>query len=164
MNACRYCIDTSALIDFKDRYPQAVFSTLWGKMEQLVEDDRLIAPHDVLEELKRGDDEITTWAKRHSKMFRQQDATLLRQASDVLRQVPDLADPNKAGAHADPFVVALAFIEHERGQSLLFEYSCVVVSHEGKSKGRRRIADACSHFGLECIILPTLFTREGWSF
>jgi hypothetical protein len=90
-------------------------------------------------------------------MFRQQDATLLRQASDVLRQVPDLADPNKAGAHADPFVVALAFIEHERGQSLLFEYSCVVVSHEGKSKGRRRIADACSHFGLECIILPTLF-------
>jgi hypothetical protein len=164
VNPCRYCIDTSALIDLKNRYPQAVFPALWREMEELVDDGRLIAPSDVFEELKRGDDEISQWAKQHNTMFRPQGADLIREAGEVLKQVPDLADPNKIGAHADPFVVALACMEHRYGQSQLFQYSCVVVSHESRSKGRRRIADACVYFGIECVTLPIFFARESWSF
>jgi hypothetical protein len=133
-------------------------------MEQLVHDERLIAPSDVFEELNRGDDEISRWAKRHKSMFRRQDAHLIREAQEVVRQVRRLADTNKVGPHADPFVVALALIDHRFGQSQLFQYSCIVVSHEAESKGRRTIADACKHFGLECITLPSLFAREGWNF
>jgi hypothetical protein len=164
VSACRYCIDTSALIDLKNRYPQKVFPGLWRRMEQLVHDERLIAPSDVYEELIRGDDEISRWAKQYKSMFRRQDAHLIREAKEVVRQAPSLNDPNKIGAHADPFVVALARIDHQYGQSQLFQYSCIVVSHEAESKGRRKIADACRHFGLECITLPTLFAREGWNF
>lgn len=134
-------------------------------MEQLVHDERLIAPTDVFEELNRGDDEISRWAKQHKKMFQRQDARLIREAQEVIRQVPSLRDPNKIGPYADPFVVALAHIDHQYGQSQLFQYSCIVVSHEAESKGgRRKIPDACSHFGLECITLPSLFAREGWNF
>jgi hypothetical protein len=54
-------------------------------MEQLVYDERLIAPSDVYEELIRGDDEISRWAKQHKSMFRRQDAHLIREAKEVIR-------------------------------------------------------------------------------
>jgi hypothetical protein len=165
MSSWRYCVDTSALIDLNYLYPRSVFPTLWRNMDILVEGDRLIAPSDVLEELKRGDDDLTGWAKKQKRMFRPQNAELLREVSEILKVVPDLADPDRIRpVHADPFVVALARIEHQRAQTELLSAGCAVVCHEGRGKLRLRIPDACDRFGIECLRFQALFAREGWSF
>ncbi len=165
MSSWRYCVDTSALIDLNYLYPRSVFATLWRSLERLVEEGRLIAPSDVLEELKRGDDDLTEWAKKQRRMFRTQDAKLLREVSAILKVVPDLADATRTRpVHADPFVVALAQIEHQHAQTELLLAGCTVVCHEGRRGQRLRIPDACDRLGIECIRFQALFKREGWSF
>jgi hypothetical protein len=58
-----YCIDTCALIDlWRRHYPPDVFPGLWEDIERLVNQGRLIAPREVLEELRGVDDEILEWA------------------------------------------------------------------------------------------------------
>ncbi len=48
-----YCIDTSSLIEMKDKYPQDVilFKVLWNNMDNLCKEHRLIVPIEVLVEI-----------------------------------------------------------------------------------------------------------------
>ncbi len=58
-----FCIDTCALIDLWRRYyPPDVFPGLWADIEKLIGQGRLIAPREVLEELRGVDDEMLEWA------------------------------------------------------------------------------------------------------
>jgi Domain of unknown function (DUF4411) len=159
-----YCADTSALIDMKNSYPMATFRTLWGNVSQLVAAGRFIAPPQVLEELERGDDELTTWARNNRGMFRSASQALFDKAKEVLGRFPDLVDRDKPHEDADPYVVALAAIESEGQMSLIDPAIMVVLTQEHRRIGKSRIPHAAEGFGLECIGPIQLLAKEGWQF
>lgn len=157
-----YCIDTSALIDLKLRYPQRVFPSLWTELSELVSAGRMVAPVEVKNELMAKDDELWRWAKKQRKMFAKCTRSQLALVAQILREFPGLIDHRKRRPDADPFVIALALAEK---QDDLFGGDFVVVTHEKPHPtGRPHIPDVCRHYDIQCVDLPELFAREGWRF
>ena len=150
-----YCIDTCSLIELRRRYPRSVFPTLWGNIESLIHQGRLIAPREVLHELEEQDDELLDWTKRHRIMFKDLDQRQLQLVRDILRNFPSLVDPNKMTPDADPFVIALAISER-----------CTVITEERQANPweRPKIPNVCENHNVRCIRLIELFEREGWRF
>ena len=59
-----YVFDTSSLVGAWVRsYPPDLFPGVWEHMSDLAQAGQLIAPEDVLEELKDRDDELQAWVK-----------------------------------------------------------------------------------------------------
>jgi len=152
------------LIDMKNTYPLETFPTLWRNLGDLVTGGRLIAPPQVLEELERGDDVLTAWARAHRTMFRRSSQELFDKAKDVVARFPDLVDRNKEHEDADPYVVALAALESEGQQSLLTPATCVVLTQEHRRIGKSRIPHAAAGLGLDCIGPTQLLANENWEF
>lgn len=150
-----YCIDTSALIDLKKIYPRDIFPSLWDNIEKLITQGRIIAPREVLKELKQyGDknDELLKWARKHKKMFKAVDSAQLQRLQEILNNYPAFVDANKIGPHADPLVVSLAL-----------SANCSVITQESKTKPNR-IPDICKKYNIKCLSLIEFFTERGWKF
>ena len=65
-----YIIDTSSLIELNKHNPMDIYHTPWKKMDGLVRSKRIFAPKEVLDEIKRFDDALANWAKKHPGMFK----------------------------------------------------------------------------------------------
>ncbi len=156
-----YCIDTSALIDLRRRYPPKVFGALWVEIEALITAGRLIAPREVLRELERGDDYMFKWAKRHGAMFVDLDANQQQLLREILVAFPKWIDLDTDRPVADPMLIALA-----RTRSLADGAATrIVISHEVPGgKGATKIPNVCQQYGIPHIQLVDMFDREGWSF
>jgi hypothetical protein len=104
-----YCFDTSGWIQaWNDLYPQDTFPSLWEKMDALIREGRIIAPEEVLVELKRKDDGVHLWAKERAEMFVKLDGSFLERGIEITNRYKRMLD-QKPGKHgADPSVVALA--------------------------------------------------------
>jgi hypothetical protein len=151
-----YCIDTSALINiWRVSYPPDVFPGLVRDLEDLIDEGLLLAPSEVLAELKGRDDELLKWARAHERMFKDLTSRDMESVRRILRQFPDLVDPNKTTADADPFLIALAM---DKGWT-------VVTSERPRGRsGRPRIPDVCGHFGVRCIGLMDLLRERSWKY
>jgi hypothetical protein len=152
-----FCIDTCALIDLRrSYYPPDVFPGLWDDIEGLIDQGLLIAPNEVLEELKGVDDEILRWARRFKKMFVASDKFQLREVTDILVKFPRLIDPDKTKPEADPFLIALA---KSTGWA-------VVTSEKPRAdpNARPKIPDVCKSYGIKCISLVEFFRELGWKY
>ena len=157
----KYCADTSALFDLKDHWQMDVFPSLWARIEQLVDEGRLFAPHAVLEEIRRGDDELVAWATTRQTMFRPLSAALLATTKEILARFPDLVDSTKRHEDADPYVVAQAVLEGEAPGDLLSPpATCAVLTTEHRRIGKIRIPHACAAYSIECFDFRELFRRE----
>ncbi|HVS75245.1 MAG TPA: DUF4411 family protein [Candidatus Acidoferrales bacterium] len=157
-----YCIDASSLIKLKQDFRRNVFTSLWDKLEKLIQEGRLIAANEVLEEIKK-DDILGPWARKNKKVFRKLDQKQVELAAEVAGKFPELAKPGRFGPAADTFVVALARVQdQELAGSLLSPQSrCVLVTEE---RGPNKIPGACKHYAVTCVNIVDLFEREGWKF
>src|SRR5713101_6163291 len=99
-----YCIDASSLIKLKQDFRRNVFTSLWDKLEKLIQEDRLIAANEVVEEIKK-DDILGPWARKNKKVFRKLDQKQVELAAEVAGKFPELAKPGRFGPAADTFVV-----------------------------------------------------------
>jgi Domain of unknown function (DUF4411) len=107
-----YCIDTSSFIAaWQERYPVENFPAFWNMMDALIKAGRLMAPIDVLYEIKKRSDELYSWLKARKAMFRELDDAVQVEAAQVLLQFPRLVGERKLRTSADPFVIALARVE-----------------------------------------------------
>ncbi len=151
-----YCIDTSALINiWRVSYPPDVFPGLVEDLENLIDEGLLVAPSEVLDELKGRDDDLYTWARAHRQMFKDLTAKELESTRRILGQFPDLVDPDKTTPDADPFLIALAMDK---------EWTVVTSERPRGASGRPRIPDVCRHFGVRCIGLMDLLRERGWRY
>lgn len=162
-----YCIDASALIDVGRWYPEDVFD-IWAELAKLVAEGRLIAPKEVMEELKKKEDIVLRWTKKHKTMFCVLDKGQISVAREIVQKFPDLIDPAKQIPDADPFVVALAVTKQRAKPTddLFTSHEYVVVTQEKRRKpgAKPRIPDACDAYNITPIALVELFRREGWRF
>jgi hypothetical protein len=148
-------------------YSRDVFPGIWGGLDKLVEEERLIAPREVRDELKRMDD-IKLWTgERQGKMFLDLDQQQIDMAREIGR-IPGFVKPDKITPDADPYVIALALARQKSGgaEPLYEQDKHIVVTQEVPSGagGKPKIPNVCHAYGLECISLIELFRREGWTF
>jgi uncharacterized protein DUF4411 len=150
-----YCVDTSSLIAaWDERYPIENFPNFWERVDDLIEDERLISPIEVLNEIKKRSDELHGWLKsRKGAMFRELDDDVQIEVANVLRQFPRLVGEKKLRTSADPFVIALARVT---GHQLVTE------EKPTGSSNRPNIPDVCSGLGLSCMGLLQLIQHEKW--
>jgi hypothetical protein len=154
-----YVVDTSALMDWHDRYyPTDVFPTLVSHVDSLIADSRLMSVELVHDEvLKMGSTQLQSWARGRNSIF---DPTKnhLAQALAIEGQYPTLKDPNAQFDEADAYVIALAQIQ-----------GAVVVTAETPAATKRKprrsmyIPDVCAARGMPCISNLGMMRREGWT-
>ena len=53
-----YFVDANEWINLSRHYPKEVFPGLWGNVENLISERRIFSPREVLDEIKRGHDEL----------------------------------------------------------------------------------------------------------
>ena len=152
----RYSIDTSALMEAEVRhYPQAIFPTLWGNLQTLVDAGALVASEEVANELSRDPGTLNDWCRAHARMFVTSDARIQGHVGRLITTYTGfvLATGQSGG---DPFVVAVAI-----------EHNLTVVTQErrvGPGGGRPKIPNVCAAEGVPCITLLEMIRREGWTF
>lgn len=153
-----YCIDTSALVDLRIDYPPRVFSdTVWAALERLVAEGRLIAPREVRRELAKQDDEVHRWVRQRStNMIVNPDVAQQNLLRQIMTDFPEWVDHASGQPVGEPWVIALARTLNPLG--------CVIAHEIVGGPGARKIPNVCRRYSLECIRLPDLFLREGWSF
>jgi protein associated with RNAse G/E len=126
-----------------------------------VNNDRLVSPKEVLNEINQNDDQLTKWAKKQKKMFKEPTEKQIQIVQEILRDYPSLIDIEKR-FDADPWVIALAI--ELLSQKTLFKIKRIVVSEEKLRGNQVKIPFICSQKSIESIDIVTLFRTEGWKF
>ena len=100
----RYSIDTSALIHaWRRAYPPKNFVSFWAKIENLIDDGVVLASVEVLNELKKKDDEIYSWCNGRPGYFCVEiDDDLQEHLAHIMGTYPRLVDTVKGRSGGDP--------------------------------------------------------------
>ena len=159
-----YIIDTSSLIELNKHNPMDIYQTPWQKMDGLVKNGRLYAPKEVLDEIKRFDDALVEWTKKHPEMFKDPTKEQIEIVKEILKKYPSLIKKGKRFA-ADPWVIALA-IEMIRSpqKTLDIEVKRIVVTEEKIRGNKVRIPFVCEDYTVEAIDILDMFRLEDWKF
>lgn len=152
-----YCCDTSSLIHaWRRAYPPKSFKTFWNRLDDLIEDSRLVSSVEVYGELEKKDDDVFAWAKTRKAMFLEIDEDVQAAMIFVMGKYPRLVDTVKGKSGADPFVIAQAISANPQ----------LIVLHQesGGSLKSPKIPFVCEQERLKHIDLLTLIDEEGWTF
>ena len=149
--------DTSAYLNgWRDHYPPSTFPSVWRLIEDAMADLRIIAPREVLNELKQKDDDVASWAKTRAELFVEPSPQVQAEAGKILAMLPN---PGMRDG-ADPFVVAEAKVRR-----------MTVVTYEGRSfsgvptkNWARRMPGICQKVEVECRTVPEALAMLGASF
>lgn len=157
-----YLLDTNVLIEAKNRYYAFdIAPGFWTWLDHAHEDELACSIEAVRRELLDGEDELSTWARRHPAFFREIDQGTTRRFGPLTEWVRSRSyTPAAVNAfttnNADYLLVAYAK-EHEH----------VLVTHERpapKAKARVLIPDACTGLGVEFSDTFTMLRRTGAQF
>jgi len=152
----KYCLDTSVLVEGWVRlYPKDVFPSIWGKIEEMVADGRVLSPDEVLNELKKQEDDLYRWAKDQRGLFHPLEIDLQIATQEILAVFPRMVESGKSRHQADVFVVALARLT---GRTLVTQEAPSVNSSKPK------IPNVCKHYGIRCIDLLSLLREQNCNF
>ena len=153
-----YIIDTSALMDGWIRYyPPDILPSLWKRLEDMIENKRLISPVEVKLELARKDDDLHKWVSRRESMFHEITDDIQSRLTQIVNRFPNFVpDRSVDGIWADPHVIALA---EETG-------SIVITGEKMASENARKfkIPNICKLLNIKSITLLDLIRREQWQF
>src|SRR5690349_6692759 len=105
----QYGIDSSAIIELKDKYSKRIFSGLWLRFEEMCDDGRIVSVREVQRELQKGNDEFKEWADEHAAMFLEP----IEEEAEIVNRVykyysPEYLNKFLTGLWADPLVIAQA--------------------------------------------------------
>lgn len=158
-----YIIDTSSLVKLNRNNPIDVFPSIWEKLKFLVDNNRLVSPKEVLNEIKQNDDMLSKWAKQQKKMFKEPTPKQIAIVQEILKDYPALIDTERK-YDADPWVIALAIEMSSGTQKTIFTIKRIVVTEEKMRGTQVRIPFVCSQKAIESIDIVELFRAEGWKF
>lgn len=142
MNTAKYVLDTNVFINMQRHHPNDVFSSLWAKISDAIEDGTIISCDEVLDELSIGDDFLKAWAKQRKTAFVQSGADVQQLVRDILQNHPTLLTGSRKSNNADPFVIALAKLRN-----------CALVSDETVAGPRNpeKIPNVCKAYNVRLI-------------
>jgi len=138
-----FCLDTNAFIEAFRYYPRDPFGKLWDTLEAWGQEGRIAAPHEVLEELSKIEDDLYGWAKTQAGLFRQPEEAVQRQVIAILKAHPEWVDAETQRPVADPWVIAQACVDGR-----------TVVTQErpaGGPGGLPKIPNVCDEMEIGCV-------------
>ncbi len=158
-----YVIDTSS-ISVLIRHYWGLVEGLKEKIENLINNGRLISSIEVFRELERYDDGHK-WAKTYKEIFIPITRTQIKIIKEKIAPVEEFQSflfPKGKDRNADPFLIAIA-IEEKNKITLTETKKEVFVVTEEKLKGNKvKIPYVCRKIGLGSIDLKGMFKEEGW--
>jgi len=163
MTSNHYIMDTSSLVELNRHNPIDVFPSVWNNLESLSKKGLLVAPYEVLSEVKERDDELASWAKRNDNIFRHPTKKQIEILKDILRNYPALVKEDRR-YDADAWVVALAVDMVTGSQQTLIQIKRIVVTEEKLRGDKIRIPYVCQKYSIESIGIIEMFRIEGWKF
>ena len=107
----QYVFDSSALFDLKRDYPINIFPTLWEWFNDMCKEELVIAPREVLREIKNGNDELVDWAKEFDNLFLEptdEEVGILSQV--MVCYTPKIIEKHSIKPWADPFFTPKYFL------------------------------------------------------
>ena len=149
-----FSLDTSALIDAWVRhYPRDVFPAIWSLMESAVANREIFVVDEVVQELKRKDDDLARWVRSQAGIIVSIDDNIQQRVVNIMSAHSRLVDSRKNRSGCDPWVIALA---QDRGLT--------VVTAEKASGNilKPKIPDVCQALQIPCIEVVEMFRRQGW--
>jgi len=155
-----YVIDSSALIDLNDLYPQSFFEDVWSKLTNLTQINRMISSKEVFKEIEKKDDDLLSWCKTNPRMFVGHNAEHLKIVGEIMGKYPQLVKYDTLHPVADPFVIAVAKVLKDQS---LDSSIPVVVAHESRNSPVK-IPAICTDYDIENMRLLEMFEAEGWKF
>lgn len=158
-----YIIDTSSLVKLNKDNPLDVFPTIWGKLKDLINKDRLVAPKEVFNEINQNDDQLSKWAKNQKKMFKEPTPKQIKLVQEILNKYPSLIKADRR-YDADPWVIALAIELATSLQKTIISIKRIVVSEEKLRGDKVKIPLVCDEYQIENMDIITMFRTEGWKF
>ncbi len=160
-----YIIDTSSLVTLHRWRPLSSNREIWDNLEKLIRDDRLIAPEEVYDEIRAGDDALARWAsrkKQQRRLFRPTTRQHAGIAKQIIHEFPDFVERDRPTPQADPFVVALA-VHEGRSVVAAAEERIVVTDEKFTPTGRPRIPHVCAAHGVRYLSIHQMYVNEGWT-
>ncbi len=158
-----YIMDTSSLVELNRHNPIDVFPSVWNSLESLSKKGLLVAPAEVLAEIKERDDELASWAKRNNSIFRHPTKKQIETLKDILKNYPALVKEDRK-YDADAWVVSLAVEMATGAQQTLIQIKRIVVTEERLRGDKVRIPYVCQKYSIESIGIIEMFRIEGWKF
>lgn len=159
MLSTRYIFDTSTWITWVKHYPRLVFPTLVNYHEKLINDDRIVSPTAVFDEIMRGNDEVVEWAKSHKKIFVKHTDSVITKATVILTDHPYLGRTRGMPDNADPYLIALASISN----NLVSDTDHIIVSEENKLSSKK-VPQVARRYKINTYNIIEMFCNEGWTF
>ena len=163
MTSNHYIMDTSSLVELNRHNPIDVFPSVWNNLESLSKKGLLVAPTEVLSEIKERDDELAFWAKRNNSIFRPPTKRQVEILKDILKNYPALVKEDRK-YDADAWVVALAVEMTTGPQQTIVQIKRIVVTEERLRGDKVRIPYVCQKYSIESIGIIEMFRIEGWKF
>lgn len=164
-----WVIDTCSILEIRRRVPAGKLSEVYRRLGELVDEDILVFPKQVLAELERQTAEITAtgrrdlpyeWAQRHAERAVRHgtDHDALRSVLSVVG-VEELLDPDKKGVEpADPYVLTLAYHLNAGGH-----FARVISEDRRNAPDKLALASACGLVGVPVVpVLAFLSSRGIW--
>ncbi len=158
-----YIIDTSSLVKLNRENPLDVYPSVWKKLETIATAGRLIAPREVFNEINQNDDQLSNWAKKQRKMFKEPTPKQIALVQQILKNHPALIDTDRK-FDADPWVISLAIEISTSTQKTLFQIKRIVVTEEKLRGNKENIPFVSTEMSIEAIDVITMFRSEGWKF
>jgi len=156
----KYIFDTNTLSGIFKHYYRDSFPSFWVLFDKMVEDGTVISVREVHNEIKNWNrkDELEAWGKIYPKFFHTptpEETLFITQIFTVPHFRSSISQQKmlKGGPHADPFIIAKAFVEQG-----------TVVSQEERKPNAARIPNICDHFKIPCIKLDEFLKQNSWIF
>lgn len=154
-----YVSDTSSIRSLQHFYP-SVFKTIWGGLDGLVQQQKLISTREVWKELEGQNvsADVLAWAKQNKQIFTTPNATELQFVAQIfqIQHFQSLIGEKqrlKGTPVADPFVIACVKIK-----------GGTVVTEEQQKPNAAKIPNVCAHFNVPCIDLERFMQQQKWIF
>ena len=163
MTSNTYIMDSSSLIELHRHNPMDVYPSVWKNLEFLIKKRLLMAPKEVLNEIRERDDHLSRWAKDHQDMFRDPSEEQVKNLQDILKRYPAMVK-ERGKYDADPWIIALALETAAGAQRTLVPMTMVVVTEE-KIRGKKiKIPFVCKKYNIKTVDIIEMFRIEGWKF
>lgn len=148
----QYVIDSSALFDLNKQYPKTIFPSVWDNFNEMCEQKLIVAPREVLREIKGGEDELLEWAEEYEYIFLEPCEQEFEINQSILKQYPpEILLKYSVRPWADPLVISCAKF-----------YGLPIIQHE--TGGQYKIPFIAKQLDLACLRLVQFFDEARWKF
>lgn len=151
-----YTLDTNILIGLVQRYPRDIFPAMWKNIESAVEGGEACICEAILREVKRGGDDLYSWAKNLAGFVCGVTEEELAVVAEIAAAHPEWVQGQLN--EADPFVISHAKAEN----------STIVTEESRKGPNtldkNQKIPNVAEEHGVKTIKFFDYVREQGWQF